>query len=71
MKRTITTVIVVLALLLINWVRQSADFGHIARILPFCSGREVGLYDFASLILIGLLVWGLLRLSRRDSSNDN
>lgn len=64
------TVIVLLVFLLINWVRQSADFGHIARILPFCSGREVGLYDFASLIMIGLLAWGLLRLFQQDSSDD-
>ena len=66
------TVALVLAVLLIagiaNWVRQGDTF-HIAKVLPFCSGRPPGIYDLAGIVIIVLLIRGLRRL--RSSAEDD
>ena len=48
----------------INFIRSGDDF-PIARVLPFCGGDPVDIYDGAGLILLGMLLWGIMRLKRR------
>ena len=63
--RTVPLILTILTILLIaglaNWVRQGDSF-HIARALPFCSGRPPGLYDLAGIVMILILLAGLRRL---------
>ena len=56
---------VLIAAVVINFLRDSRTF-HIAKVLPFSNGPEkVGLYDWASVIVIIIIVWGLYRLKNR------
>lgn len=57
---------------LISWIRNSSDFGHIARTLPFCGGRDVPLpYTIGSIFLLLLLFWGFRRLKNLDRDDDD
>ena len=62
---------------LMSWIRNSSDFGHIARTLPFCGGRDVPLsYTIGSIFLLLLLFWGFRRLKKigrddNDQPDDN
>ena len=57
---------------LIAWVRDSFDIGHIARVLPGCSGSDVPLsYTLGSIMLVLLMLWGLRRLKRLGRDNGN
>lgn len=56
---------------LIVWIRNSFDFGHIAKTLPFCGGHEPGIYDFGAVALIVLMFWGFSRLSRDSETEDD
>ena len=60
--RTVALILIVLLIAgLANWVRQGDAF-HIARALPFCSGRPPGIYDLAGIVMIVILLAGLRRL---------
>lgn len=60
--RTVALILTVLLIAgLTNWVRQGDTF-HIAKVLPFCSGRMPGIYDLAGIVLIVILIRGLRRL---------
>ena len=59
----VLTIVVIAGI--VTWVRQGDTF-HIARALPFCSGRPPGIYDVAGLVLIVLVARGLCRLYGRD-----
>lgn len=82
MRAAKLTMILLLILALMIWVRGGQDLGHLAKILPFCSGNPPGLYDFASLVLIAMCFFGLRKLKRaqeaareaqesRDDAQDN
>ncbi len=44
---------------------------HIAKTLPFCSGNPVnGIYEVAGLVMIGLFLWGLYRLNRKNEDDE-
>ena len=48
----------------------SGERFHIAKTLPFCNGRQVhGAYEIGGLILLGLFIWGLCRLSRNNKDD--
>jgi len=68
-KAAKVTIVLLLILTLMIWVRSSGqDLGHIAKIIPFCSGNPPGLYDFASLILIAMCFFGLRRLKQAQAA---
>lgn len=70
MTRTIyLTLIVILVCSLVNFIRGGADF-HIAKVLPFCSGRPVSLYDWAAVAMFIITVWGLNRLRRQEGDSE-
>ena len=58
-------VTVLTAAVVINFLRDGRTF-HIAKVLPFSNGPEkVGLYDWASVIVLFIIVWGIYRLKNR------
>ena len=69
MKAFKITMILLVILLLIHWVRGGEDF-HIAKVLPFCGGAKPGLYDIGAVALVLLCIWGLSRLGHRSQSDD-
>jgi len=83
MRAAKLTILLLLILALMVWVRSSGqDLGHLAKILPFCSGNPPGWYDFGALILIAMCFFGLRKLKRaqeaareaqesRDDAQDN
>ena len=68
--KTVALILTVLTIAgLANWARQGDTF-HIAKVLPFCSGRAPGIYDLAGIVMIVILARGLRRLlSSPDRSN--
>jgi hypothetical protein len=66
MKAIQIALILMVTFSIIAWARSDFDFGHIAKVLPFCSGNEPSLwYDLiggTSLVL--LCLWGLGRVGR-------
>ena len=70
MKAMKITVIAVLCMLAICWVRGSSWIEPLPQILPFCSG-ESDAGEFALVAMLGLFVWGLFRLKHRDAEEDD
>ena len=64
-------IIIVITFGLTGWIRNSFNFGHIARTLPFCGGEEVSVpYAIGSIVLLVLLFWGFHRLKRPEQPDD-
>ena len=70
MKAAKITVIIILCMLIICWVRGSFWTAPLPQILPFCSG-EVDASEFALVAMVGLFIWGLLRLKRHGADEDD
>lgn len=70
MRAAIVICILLCSALLINWLREGESF-PIVQTLPFLGGHDPGLYDFGGLVLLGLAVWGALRLKRLWSDRDD
>jgi len=52
MRAAKIAIILLVILTLMIWVRSGQDLGHLAKIVPFCSGNPPSLYDFAALALV-------------------
>jgi len=62
LKITKIVILLVVALALLAWLRESGVYDFdIRTIIPFCRG-EAGLYDVGGLILCCLGLWGWVRL---------
>ena len=70
MRAAKITLVILIVLGLMIWIRGGTDLGHIARIIPFCGGFEPSLYDAAAILLIILAVLGLRRLKQTDDPED-
>jgi len=69
MRAAKITLVLILVLALMIWVRSSGhDLGHIAKVLPFCSGDPPGFYDFGALILIVMCFFALRRLKQAQEA---
>jgi hypothetical protein len=62
MKAAKITVVLLLILTSMIWVRFGQDLGHLARTIPFCSGNPPSLYDFGALALVIMCFLALRRL---------
>ena len=79
MKAAKLTILLLVTLALIIWVRGGQDLGHLAKIIPFCSGNPPSLFDFGALALIVMCILALRRLKHaqeaeraaQDSSHDS
>ena len=62
-----TTILVLTTACLLNFIMKSVDNFHIAKALvPFGDGKPLNLqYSFASVIALGIILWGILRLANR------
>jgi len=63
MKSVKICLIILLAAVLINWVREGDGF-HISHVLPFMSGKPISFYDIGCIGLLCLLFWGIGRLKK-------
>ena len=73
MKLAKITFIIAIMFAVIGWVRRTGpDFGPLPRCIPFMGGLRPSLYDLAGLIIIGLTIWGVCRMTRdHDDSDDS
>ncbi len=70
MKAAKIAVVIVIIASLILWCRQSFDFGHIARSLPFSGGHRPGIYDVGTVAVLLIMLWGFSRLNSRGRRTD-
>ena len=64
MKAVKLCLTIVIAAVVINFIRAGRTF-HIAKVLPFAGGPEtIPLYDWAGAIMLCIFAWGLYRLKR-------
>jgi hypothetical protein len=70
MKAAQILVVLVGITFLLGWVTRDYDIGHIARALPGCGGQKPMIFEFGAVAMLGLLVWGLSRLSSRPGKTD-
>ena len=65
MKPVKLCITILIAAVIINFLRDGRTF-HIAKVLPFSNGPEkTGIYDWACVIVLIIIVWGLYRLKKR------
>ena len=63
------TIVLLITMTAIAFIRAAGDSFHIARVLPFCDG-DINLYDWAGLAMAGIFLWGLYRLSHRNEDDE-
>jgi hypothetical protein len=66
MRAAKIAIILLVILTLMIWVRSGQDLGHLAKIIPFCSGNPPSLYDFGALALVIMCFLALRRLKRAN-----
>lgn len=72
MKALKFTILLIVIIVLINWIRQGNFDGHLPAVMPFLGGKEPSvLFDGGSIICIGIVIWGLLRLARNRRDDDD
>ncbi len=54
-------IVLIITFAILGFIRSGTDFDMRA-IIPFFSGRDIGLYDWAGLVLVVFVWWGLARL---------
>jgi hypothetical protein len=71
MNATVKMVIILLiTFTIIAWVRDSIDFGPLARVVPLCDGDDLDWpYTIGGICLLILLLWGVNRISRLDKKS--
>ena len=63
------TIVLLITITVIAFIRAGDSF-HIASVLPFCDGEPVNIYHWAGLVMAGIFLWGLYRLSRRNGDDE-
>ena len=70
MKAIKLCVIIVIAAIIINFMKAGLGF-HIAKSLPFSNASDkVSLYDWAGVAVLIILAWGLYRVKHMDDDKD-
>ena len=62
----IIILVMVFAVVLINFVRSGDNAWHIVKALPLLGGYRPGVYDLAGAVMLLIMAWGLGRLRRRS-----
>lgn len=68
MRAMLVTIVVLLTLALLGWMRDDHQFDT-RRLIPFLHG-EATLYDAAGLVVIVIALWGLARHHRGPVTDD-
>ena len=63
------TLVLLVVLGLMIWVRSGQDLGHLAKIIPFCSGNPPSLFDFGALALVIMCIVALRRLKHAQTAD--
>jgi hypothetical protein len=73
MKTVAATIVLIVVLAIIVWIRGDSHFGPLPRCLPFCSGDVPSQYDCAAIVVLLLALFGLRRLgrSKQDDKDNN
>jgi len=69
MRAAKLTLLLILILALMIWVRSGQDLGHLAKIIPFCSGNPPSLFDFGALALVIMCIATLRRLKHAQAAD--
>ena len=70
MKAIRLVLIIFVSALIINFIRNGRMF-HIAKALPFSNAPEkIGLYDWACVAVLAILVWGFYRIKRNSDDDE-
>ena len=64
MKAAKITVLLIIFIVLINWIRQENFSGPLPTVLPLLGGRDPSIFDIGGAICVGIAIWGLFRLFR-------
>lgn len=66
MKLIQITLILLVAVSIFLFITSGRIF-HLSKLLPFCSGSGIDWpYEIGSLFMVGLFLWGLHRLKKRN-----
>ena len=57
--------VILVGAVIINFIRHGEGF-PISRTLPFCGGDPLSIYDFAALILLIMLIWGIASCKHKE-----
>ena len=68
MKAFKIIIIVLLAFIAINIIRDGSSY-PLPQVLPFCAGKEVGLFDLGAILLIVMALMGISNLKRKDEDD--
>ena len=69
-KKTFAIIMIVLfAFIAINIIRDGSDY-PLPQVLPFCSGREVGMFDLGAVLLLIMALIGLCNLFSKREDDD-
>lgn len=71
MKPINIILVILIGSIVINFIKDDKAF-HIAKSLPFANGSNFPspLYDWAGVVALGILGWGLYRLNHRNRDDD-
>lgn len=64
MKLILSIIIVAVVFAIVQWIRASADFA-LRALVPFSNRYDVGAYDLAAVLMLGITVLALRSLLRQ------
>lgn len=70
MKKTFAIIMIILfAFIAINIIRDGSDY-PLPQALPFCSGRDVGMFDLGAVLLLIMALMGICSLYSKKENDD-
>lgn len=68
-KAFIIIIIMLLAFIAINIVRDQDSNFPLPQVLPFCSGEDVNMFDLGAILMIVMALMGISNLNRKDKDD--
>ena len=70
MKKTFAIIMIILfAFIAINIFRDGSDY-PLPQVLPFCSGRDVNMFDLGAVLLLLMALMGICNLYSKREDDD-
>ena len=69
-KKTFAIIMIILfAFIAINIFRDGSDY-PLPQVLPFCSGKDVGMFDLGAVLLLIMTLMGICNLYSKKDDDD-